>query len=129
MTFLRLVLSPISGMHYKCNMIFFILITILCLPSSTCAEWTIYKRIHVKNQNRDLLRFDVVNNGNVRAWLILKPGENGAFETNLPLYKVDNNKVHDLFSVFSDIATPKSLLSSDIFACFGFHVRSTLIVR
>ncbi len=59
------------------------------------AGWKTYKRAQIENNNRIILRFDSpAPDAPVRAWLILRPKQVGAFEGKLPLYQVDNNKIH-----------------------------------
>ena len=68
----------------------------LSFLSTANAQWTAYKRIENKNKQGHVLRFDTGTRNTLDAWFILKKETPGAFKSKLPLYKVDNNDVHDL---------------------------------
>ena len=78
--------------------IFLILLVVLYLPSPAMGKWAIYKRTQITNEDKNTLRFDHSTGGPVRVWLILRPKETGAFDSKLPLYQVDNNKINEVAS-------------------------------
>ena len=81
-----------------------IVVRFMCFPDTTAGDWTINRRADLRNQDGNNLRFDTYHGGSIQAWLILRKITRGVFESKLPIYQVDNNRVRDL-QEFSKIAT------------------------
>lgn len=75
-----------------------ICLLIICYAQPAAADWSMYKKGELRSENRNTFRIDRGGNGPVRAWLVLRTQVAGAFESRLPLYRVDTGKVHDLQS-------------------------------
>jgi len=63
------------------------------------ANWKVEKRATARGNNKNHLQIDQKPNGSVQILLVLRSEEKGAFDSQLPLYKVDENKVHDFKTV------------------------------
>ena len=72
------------------------LILILFPAVQSAADWSVYKKIEARSEDKSILRIERYSGGPVRAWFILSRRAEGAFESKLPLYRVDNNEVHNL---------------------------------
>lgn len=60
------------------------------------ADWAIYKQVQVRNSQKHYLRFDSSNGKTIKVWFILKGKDNGVFSKKLPVYRVDNNDIHEI---------------------------------
>lgn len=74
------------------------ILLLLCFVVPATADWATYKSAQVRSKDKNILRIDRSSNGPVRAQFTLRPKVTGAFESKLPIYQVDNNKIHDLQS-------------------------------
>ena len=69
---------------------------VLFFSSLVYANWSIYKKVQIRNSQKNYLRFDTSNGKNIKIWFILKKKDNGVFSKKLPVYRVDNNEVHKI---------------------------------
>lgn len=69
---------------------------VLFFSSIVYANWDIYKRVQNRNSQKNYLRFDRSNGKNIRIWFVLKKKDDGVFSKKLPVYRVDNNEVHQI---------------------------------
>ena len=76
--------------------IIFLIIPVITISHAAAGEWSIYKRIQIRNENMDVLRLDSSQNDIVRVWLILGTEQEGAFLNRSVIYRVDEHKIHDL---------------------------------
>lgn len=74
------------------------LILIIFPAVQSAADWSVYKKIEARSKDKSILRIERYSGGPVRVWFILSRRAAGAFESKLPLYRVDNNEVHNLQS-------------------------------
>jgi len=72
------------------------LILVFFFAFQSAADWTVYKRVEARSEDRNILRIERNSGGPGTAWFILSSQAKGVFESRLPLYRVDNNEVHDL---------------------------------
>ena len=81
----------------------FIVLLLLIFSEPTSADWIVYKQAEVQSENGHTLRIDRNQKGEVRGLFILKRKIPGVFESRLPLYQIDDNKVHDLEEIKNKI--------------------------
>lgn len=72
------------------------LVSILLMAPARAADWQIYKRVQVRNDDSIILRFDNPDGRGIRIWLVFPRGVAGARSEQPPLYRIDANPVHDL---------------------------------
>lgn len=84
-----------------------VVVFLLIFSKPTSADWLIHKMAEVRNENGHKLRIDRNINGEIRGWLILKRNIKGVFESRLPLYQIDDNKVHDLEEIKNKVRIKK----------------------
>jgi hypothetical protein len=81
-----------------------IVLFLLVFSKPTSADWSVYKKAEVRSENGHKLRIDRYQKGEIRGWLVLKRKIPGVFESRLPLYQIDDNKVHDLEEIKNKIS-------------------------
>ena len=86
----------LSWTRFFCYLLVFTLFAACFAQSRAWAEWDYYKRVRVRNEQGDRLRFGGWNGQYVRIWLILGSNEKGAFEHKLPVYRIDDHPVRRL---------------------------------
>lgn len=65
----------------------------ISLHSSVSADWNIYKRALLRNNDGNQIRFDTTSNA-IRIMFYLRSNDKDVFADRLPSYRVDENVVH-----------------------------------
>ncbi len=87
----------------------FILITILYY-SSAYADWNIIRYVETKNKDKHKLKIEINEDGQFYASFILKRRIKNVFKSKLPLYQVDENKVHNIQEIKNKIVDKKRII-------------------